>query len=407
MKKFDVSKIRSDFPILKEKSRGKPLIYFDNASTTQKPQQVIDAISEFYITSNANVHRGVYELSEKATNRYHSARVKIAKFINAGDWRSIIFTSGTTESLNLVAQTWGRTNLRGGDEICITEMEHHSNIVPWQIIARETGAKLKAIPIHTDGTLDIMEIEKLINPKTKIVSLIHESNVFGTINSLTEIINRAKQVGAITVIDAAQSVPHFPVDVAELDCDFLAFSGHKMLGPTGIGVLYGKPDLLEQMPPFLGGGDMINTVTLEESTWNSIPYKFEAGTPKIAQAVGFGAALDYLNSVGFSQIVTYEEQLMTYALRRFNELPDLHLFGPEKTRGPVFSFNFSSIHPHDLAQFLDQDGIAIRAGHHCAQPIMDRLNVSATARVSLYFYNTVKEIDQLYESLIRIKSVFA
>jgi cysteine desulfurase/selenocysteine lyase len=407
MKMFDVNRIRSDFPILQKKSRGKPLIYLDNASTTQKPQLVIDAISEFYETSNANVHRGVYELSEKATEGYHRTRVELAEFINAEDWRSIIFTSGTTESLNLVAQSWGRANLKAGDEICITQMEHHSNIVPWQLIAGETGVKIKAIPIHTDGTLDIREIEKLVNPKTKIVSLIHESNVFGTINSLAEIISRAKQVGAITVIDAAQSVPHFPVDIAELDCDFLAFSGHKMLGPTGIGVLYGKPDLLKNMPPFLGGGDMINTVTLEESTWNDIPHKFEAGTPKIAQVAGFGAAIEYLNSVGLSQIVDYERKLMTYALKRFNELPDLKLFGPEKSRGPVFSFNFGSIHPHDLAQFLDQDGIAIRAGHHCAQPVMDRLNISATARASLYFYNTAEEIDQLCESLIKIKSVFA
>ena len=406
MKNFDVSKIRSDFPILKKKLPGKSLIYFDNASTTQKPQSVIDAINEFYLTSNANVHRGVYELSERATNGYHRARVKIAKFINAADWRSIIFTSGTTESLNLVAQAWGRANLRAGDEICITQMEHHSNIVPWQLIAGETGAMLKAIPIHANGTLDIREIEKFVNPKTKIVSLIHESNVFGTINSLSEIISRAKQVGAKTVVDAAQSVPHFPVDVTELDCAFLAFSGHKMLGPTGIGILYGKPDLLEKMPPFLSGGDMINTVTLEKSTWNSIPYKFEAGTPKIAQAIGFGAAIDYLNSVGLPQIVEYEKELMTYTLGRFKELSDLKLFGPEKNRGPVFSFNFSSIHPHDLAQFLDQDGIAIRAGHHCAQPVMDRLNISATARVSLYFYNTIKEIEQLCESLVRIKSVF-
>jgi len=403
---YKIEEIRSDFPILQTKANNQPLIYLDNASTTQKPKQVLNTIYNYYTQHNANVHRGVYELSAKSTEAYHNARLKVADLIGAKDWRSIIFTSGTTESINLVANAWGRHNLKPGDEIVLTQMEHHSNIIPWQLIAKDTGAVIKFIPLGTDGSLVMDKLGDLITERTKVVSLIHQSNVFGTVNSIKDIIKEAQAVGAITVIDAAQSVPHSIVDVAELDCDFLAFSGHKMLGPTGIGVLYGKNEIIEAMSPFQGGGDMINSVTMDSATWNDIPYKFEAGTPNIAQAVGLGAAIDYLNAIGFEAIQSYENYLTDYALRMFEALPDLTLYGSKEKRGPVFSFNFSSIHPHDLAQFLDQDGIAVRAGHHCAQPAMDFLKVSATLRASLYVYNTIEELDQLHDSLIKIRSLF-
>ncbi|MFC1550310.1 cysteine desulfurase [Candidatus Neomarinimicrobiota bacterium] len=403
---YKIDEIRNDFPILRTKANNQPLIYLDNAATTHKPKQVLSAISKYYNKHNANVHRGVYELSVKSTEAYHNARLKVADLIGANDWRSIIFTSGTTESINLVASAWGRKNLKPGDEIVLTQMEHHSNIVPWQMISKDTEAVIRFISLNADGSLDIDNLGDLITEKTKVVSLIHQSNVFGTVNPIKKIITVAKAVGALTVVDAAQSVPHSSVDVNELDCDFLAFSGHKMLGPTGIGVLYGKNDILEAMPPFQGGGDMINNVTMDSATWNDIPYKFEAGTPNIAQAVGLGAAIDYLNSIGFDAIHSYEKYLTDYALKMFESLPDFTLYGSQEMRGPVFSFNFSSIHPHDLAQFLDQDGIAVRAGHHCAQPAMDFLKVSATLRASLYIYNTLQEIDHLHDSLIKIRSLF-
>lgn len=403
MSKLDINKIRSDFPIFADKA----LVYLDSAATTQKPKQVIDAVSDFYSNYYANVHRGIYDLSIKATEAYHSARQKVANFINASDWRSIVFTGGTTESINLIAYSWARKNLQKNDEILITEMEHHSNIVPWQLISKDTGAKLKYIPIKTDGTLDLNNIDKLITNKTKLVSVIHQSNVFGTINPIKKIINYAKKVNAITVIDAAQSIPHSHVNVQDLDCDFLAFSGHKMLGPTGIGVLYGKTELLESMPPFMGGGDMINTVTMIESTWNDIPYKFEAGTPNIAQAIGLGAAIDYLNSIGMEEIYEYEQSLLKIALDKLKSIDGLEIYGHQNSEnGAVISFNLEGVHPHDLAQFLDQDGIAVRAGHHCAQPIMDKLGVSSTIRASFYLYNTEKEIDLLCESLMKTQSFF-
>ncbi len=403
MSKLNVPKIRADFPIFADKS----LVYLDSAATTQKPQQVIGAVSDFYSNYYANVHRGIYELSMKATEAYESARQKIANFINASDWRSIVFTGGTTESINLVAYSWARNNLDKNDEILITEMEHHSNIVPWQLIAKDIGAKLKYIPINTDGTLELNNIDNLITNKTKLVSIIHQSNVFGTINPIKKIIRHAKKVNAITFIDAAQSVPHNHVDVQDLGCDFLAFSGHKMLGPTGIGVLYGKTELLDSMSPFMGGGDMISTVTMSESTWNDIPYKFEAGTPNIAQAIGLGAAINYINKIGMSNIHEHEQNLLNMALDKLRSIEGIEIYGHKNSKnGAVISFNLEGVHPHDVAELLNQDGIAVRAGHHCAQPIMDKLGVSSTIRASFYLYNTKEEIDLLCKSLIKTADFF-
>ena len=403
MNNFDINKIRSDFPIFDDKS----LVYLDSAATTQKPKQVIDAVSDFYSNYNANVHRGIYELSMKATEAYHSARQKVADFINAHDWRSIVFTGGTTESINLVAYSWARKNLKNCDEILITEMEHHSNIVPWQLVADEIGIILNYIPINTNGTLDLSGLDNLISENTKLVSVIHQSNVFGTINPIKELINHAKKVGALTFIDAAQSIPHSHVDVQDLDCDFLAFSGHKMLGPTGIGVLYGKTELLNSMTPFMGGGDMINSVTMTESTWNDIPYKFEAGTPNIAQAIGLGAAIDYISEIGLTNIHDYVKHHLNIAIEKLQMVDGLTIYGHKVGESSsVISFNLEGVHPHDLAQFLDQDGIAVRAGHHCAQPIMDKLGVSSTIRASFYLYNTEEEIDKLCASLKKTANFF-
>ncbi len=397
----------SDFPILSSTNRGKPLIYLDSAATTQKPKQVIEAIESYYQTSNANVHRGIYELSERATDAYEKVRSTIADFINAKDKRSIIFTSGTTESINLVAYAWGRQHLKPGNEILISEMEHHSNIIPWQLIAKDTGATLRYIPILENGQLDLSSPEKYFTKNTKIVSIIHQSNVFGTINPIKDIIQYAKSVGALTMIDAAQSLPHSSIDVQEIDCDFLAFSGHKMLGPTGVGVLYGKPEVLENMNPFLGGGEMINFVSMESATWNEIPHKFEAGTPKIAQVVGLGAAIDYLNTIGMGLVHTHGQNLLCYAMNKLSSIQGLTIYGDSNPRGAVISFYVENVHPHDLAQFLDQDGIAIRAGHHCAQPIMTKLGVSSTARASFYIYNTKKDVDALYDSIVKTIEIFS
>lgn len=403
MNKIDINNIRSDFPVFEDET----LVYLDSAATTQKPKFVLDTISDFYARSYANVHRGIYNLSTKATEAYHNARVKAQNFINAKEWRSIIFTRGTTESINLVAHSWGKHNLHQGDEILITEMEHHSNIVPWQLLAKEIGFSIKYIPIKVDGTLDLSNIDLLLSDKTKLVSVIHQSNVFGTINSIKDIINKAKQVGAVTLIDAAQSIPHSKIHVQELDCDLLAFSGHKMLGPTGIGILYGKTEILELMEPFMGGGDMISTVTMSESTWNDIPYKFEAGTPNIAQAIGLGAAIDYLNEIGLNNIEEYLQELKDYALEQLRKIDGITIYGHNNNEsGSVISFNLDGVHPHDLAQFLDQDNVAVRAGHHCAQPIMDKLRVSATIRASLYIYNTEKDIDLLCKSLEKTAKFF-
>ncbi len=398
---LDVETVRKDFPIFQRTVRGKRLIYLDSAATSQKPQCVIDAEREFYEQYNANVHRGAYLIAEEATAAYESAREKVAKFINAPNRDCIVFTRGTTEAINLVAYSWGLANLREGDEILLTEMEHHSNIVPWQLIAERTGAKIKVVPITDDGLLDMDAFERLLTDRVKIVAVTHVSNVLGTINPVHEICRKAHEVGAMVLVDGAQAAPHLPVDVQAIGCDFYALSGHKMCGPTGVGALYGRKELLEAMPPFLGGGEMIRTVTFEQTTFNDVPYKFEAGTPPIAQAVGLGVAVDYLTKIGIERIRAHEVELVTYALERLREIDDITIYGaaPPEQRGGVIAFNIGNIHPHDLATFLDAHGICIRAGHHCAQPLMRRLNVAATARASFYLYNTPDEIDALVEAL--------
>jgi cysteine desulfurase/selenocysteine lyase len=395
---LNVKNIREDFPIFTE--RDDNFVYLDSSATTLKPQTVIDAVADYYSKYSANVHRSIYSIGEKATAEYEGSRKKVADLINA-DYHSVIFTRGTTESINLVAYAWARNNLKPGDEILLTEMEHHSNLIPWQICSQETGAVLKFIPFNEDGTLDLSDPEKWFTNKTKLVAVIHQSNVFGTVNPIKDIIKLAKSVSAVTLIDAAQSVPHQKVDVQDLDCDFLAFSGHKMLGPTGVGVLYGKPEILEEMPPFMGGGEMIRTVSLNESTWNDIPWKFEAGTPNIAQAIGLGSAIDYINEIGLDKIHEHEQDILTYALEKMQKIPEVNIYGSADERGAVISFNLKNIHPHDLSQLLDNDGIAIRAGHHCAQPIMKKLGVSATGRVSFYLYNSKEDVDRLCESLVK------
>ncbi len=398
---WDLEQLRRDFPILNQRMHGKPLVYLDSAATSQKPRQVIDAITRHYEENNANVHRAIYELGERATAAYESARQKVAQFINADDWRSIVFTRGTTEGINLVAYAWGRYNLGPGDEVLITEMEHHSNIIPWQLLARDTGATLRYIPIRQDHTLDLNDLEEYINGRTRIVAVVHQSNVLGTVNPVEQIVAQAREVGALVLLDGAQSVPHFPVNVQQLDCDFLAFSGHKMLGPTGVGVLYARTDLLEAMEPFLGGGEMISTVDLQGATWNQLPWKFEAGTPNIAQVIGLGAAIDYLNHLGRDNIAHYGDQLTRYARQVLSRIPGLTIYGHAPTSSSAIPFNLAGVHPHDLAQLLDHEGIAVRAGHHCAQPLMRCLGVPATTRASFYIYNTPAEIDRLAEGIER------
>jgi cysteine desulfurase/selenocysteine lyase len=406
---YDVDAVRADFPILHEEHHtGVPLIYLDNAASSQKPLKVIEGLDDYYRRYNANVHRGVHKLSEQATAAYEEARKKIRHFINAGSKREIIFTRGTTESINLVAQTWGRANLLPGDVVLSTVMEHHSNIVPWQILAAEKGFTLRYIPVLDDGALDLEAYAALLrNEPVKLVAVAHMSNVMGTLNPIAEMTRAAHEAGALILVDGAQSVPHLPVDVKALDVDFLAFSGHKMCGPTGVGVLYGKRDLLEAMPPWMGGGDMISRVRLEGSTWNELPYKFEAGTPNIAQAIGLGFAVDYLTGLGMEKVAAHEHAIIEYALERLSEVPELTLYGPDAARkGAVATFTFANIHPHDLAQMLDSDGIAIRAGHHCAMPLHDRFHVPATARASFYLYNTPSEVDALIEGLYKAKKAF-
>ena len=390
-----IESIRKDFPFLEAENGENPLVYFDNASTTQKPIQVLNKLNQFYRKSNANVHRGVYRLSQQATDAYENARKKIAGFINAKDDRSIIFTRGTTESINLVAYAWAQQQLKPGDEILVTEMEHHSNLVPWQITAERTGAVLKYIPLNDDLELDLEKLEKYFTPKTKVFALIHKSNTLGKLNPVQKLIRHAKTVGAITVVDGAQSVPHTTVDVQQLGCDFFAFSGHKMLGPTGVGVLFGKPELLESMEPFQSGGEMIEKVTMTHSTWNDIPWKFEAGTPNIAQAVGLGKALDFLQNISMKKVEEHIGELTEYGMKKLNEINGVRIYNKKNIHGGIISFNVDGVHPHDLAQFLDQDNIAIRTGHHCTQPIMKKLGVSGTARISFYIYNTKEEIDKL------------
>ncbi len=402
-----IDSIRKDFPFLEAENGENPLIYFDNASTTQKPIQVLNKLNQFYRKSNANVHRGVYRLSQRATDAYENARKKIAGFINAKDDRSIIFTRGTTESINLVAYAWAQQQLKPGDEILVTEMEHHSNLVPWQITAERTGAVLKYIPLNDDLELDLEKPEKYFTPKTKVFALIHKSNALGKLNPVQKLIRHAKTVGAITVVDGAQSIPHTPVDVQQLGCDFFAFSGHKMLGPTGVGILFGKPELLESMEPFQSGGEMIEKVTMTHSTWNDIPWKFEAGTPNIAQAVGLGKALDFLQNISMKKVEEHIGELTEYGMKKLNEINGVRIYNKKNIHGGIISFNVDGVHPHDLAQFLDQDNIAIRTGHHCTQPIMKKLGVSGTARISFYIYNTKEEIDKLCRCLKSTLNYFA
>ncbi len=405
---LDVAQIRLDFPILSREVRpGVPLVYLDSTATTQKPTQVIMAMDDYYRTYNSNVHRGVHTLAEEATAAYEAARQRAADFIHAQYVKEIIFTRNTTESINLVAYTWGRTFLHEDDLIILTEMEHHSNIVPWQILAAEKGIRLEFIPITPDGLLQLDEYKKLLEQKPKLVAFTHMSNVLGTINPAKEIVRLAHQSGAVTLIDGAQSVPHFPVDVQDLDVDFLAFSGHKVCGPTGIGVLYGKIELLNKMPPFMGGGEMIKKVLLHSFTPNEVPHKFEAGTPAIAEAVGLHAAMDYVDTVGRDKIAAHERGIITYALERLEEVQGLTVIGPDASlKGGVAAFTLDGIHPHDIAQVLDQDGIAVRAGHHCAMPLHDKFNIPATTRASFYLYNTANEVDQLIEGLYKVKRYF-
>ena len=403
---LDVHKLRRDFPILKQKIQGKPLVYLDNAATTQKPQAVIDALVRYYETSNANVHRGVHHLSEQATLQFEDARVKVQHFLNARESREVIFVRGTTEAINLVVNSFGRKHVQAGDEVLITAMEHHSNIVPWQILCEEKQARLRVAPISDDGELLLEEFEKLLTERTRIVSIVHVSNTLGTINPVSQVIDMAHRRNIPVLLDGAQAAPHMGVDVRELDCDFYAFSGHKVYGPTGVGVLYGKAALLEAMPPYQGGGDMISSVSFEKTTYNTLPYKFEAGTPNIAGVIGLGAAIDYVNAVGMAGITAYERELLAYATAALASIPGVRLIGTAKERAGAVSFVLDGVHPHDVGTILDQEGIAIRTGHHCTQPLMDRFGVPATARAALAFYNTREEIDALVRGIDKVKEVF-
>ncbi|MDR7486277.1 MAG: cysteine desulfurase [Armatimonadota bacterium] len=402
-------RVRGDFPLLQRPMNGKRLVYLDSAVTSQKPREVIDALRHYYETYNANIHRGIYRIAEEATARFEEARAKVAAFLGAARPEEIVFTRGTTEALNLVAATWGRTRVGPGDEILLTEMEHHSNIVPWQFVAAERGAALRYIPVTDEGRLDLAALDRLLTERTKIVALTHQSNVLGTVNPVRLIADRAHAVGAHVVVDAAQSVPHLPVHVGALGADFLAFSGHKMLGPTGTGGLWARYDLLEAMPPYHGGGEMIVLVELDRSTYKDPPHKFEAGTPNIADEIVLGVAVDYLRRIGMEAIAAYEHELTAYALERLREVPGLRIVGPQVAldRGGAISFTMDVAHPHDIAQVLDQEGIAVRAGHHCAQPLHRRFGIAATARASVYLYNTREDIDALVEGLHGVRRLFA
>ncbi len=403
---FDPYALRKDFPILSRTLNGKPLVYLDNASTSQKPEAMLKRLNDYYRTHNANVHRAVHILSQEATRAYEDARITLSQFIGAPDPQTCIFTRNATEGLNLVAHSWGRKNLSAGDEILITEMEHHSNIVPWQIIAAETGAKVRYIPITAEGTLDMEAFEELLTPSTRIVSVIHVSNVLGTINPIADLAGKAHEVGAIVILDAAQSVPHMPINVVDLGIDFMAISSHKMCGPTGAGLLWGRRDLLEEMQPFLAGGEMIEFVSKEGTTFNQIPYKFEAGTPNIAQAVGMAAAAEYLLGIGLAEIHAYESALVNYAMERLDKLEGIRIYGPRDKRSALVSFSLEGIHPHDISTMLDEDFIAVRAGHHCTQILHAVLEVSSTTRASFAFYNTREEVDLLLESLQKTVKFF-
>ena len=404
---LDPEVLRRDFPVLHQEVHGKPLVYLDNAATTQKPSSVIDALVRYYEHDNANVHRGIHELSQRATNDYEDARTVVQEFLGAAESEEIIYTRGTTESINLVTASWGRANVGPGDEVLISAMEHHSNIVPWQILCEEKGARLKIVPINDDGEFLLDEYERLLSDRTRIVAVNHVSNALGSVNPVREIVDLAHERGALVLIDGAQAVAHMKVDVRSLECDFYTFSSHKIFGPTGIGILYGKRSVLETMPPCESGGDMIKHVTFEKTIYNDLPYKFEAGTPNIADAIGLGAALRYVNNVGLEAIGAYEEDLLTYATKRLAAFEGVRLIGTAKQKASVLSFNLDSIHPHDLGTVLDREGIAVRAGHHCAQPVMDRFGVTATVRASFAFYNTRAEVDRLVETLHKAREIFA
>jgi len=403
---FYVTAVRADFPALAQTVHGKPLAYLDNAATTQKPRQVIEAVKRYYERDNANVHRGVHLLSERATSAYEQARDKVRRFINAADSREIVFVRGATEGVNLVAQAWGRRNLRPGDEVLISTMEHHSNIVPWQMVCQDTGAALRIIPMDDRGDLLMDEYGRLLTERTRLVSVVHVSNALGTVNPVKEIVSRAHERGVPVLLDGAQAVSHMKVDVRDLGCDFYVLSGHKMFGPTGIGALYGKADLLDEMPPYQGGGDMIRSVSFEGTTYNSLPHKFEAGTPNIGGAVGLGAAIDYFEGLGLAGAVAYEHRLLAYAAERLSAIPGLRIVGTARHKAGVLSFVVDGVHPHDVGTILDAEGVAIRAGHHCCQPLMRRLGLEATARASLAFYNTTGDIDALVAALSRVREVF-
>ena len=403
---FDVSKVRADFPILSRKVRGKPLVYLDNAATTQKPQAVLDAIRNYYETLNSNIHRGVHMLSELATKAYEGARLKARAFLNAGDAREIVFVRGATEAINLVAHSFGRTFLRPGDEVLVTTMEHHSNIVPWQILRDERGIVLKVAPIADDGSLILEEFEKRLSPKTRLVSVAHVSNALGTVNPVKRIVEIAHARGVPVLVDGAQAAPHLRIDVQDIGCDFYAFSGHKVYAPTGVGVLYGKAHLLEEMPPYQGGGEMILSVTFEKTVYNRIPHKFEAGTPNIEGVIGLGAAIDYLTGLGLDAVAAHEESLLEHGTRVLSAIKDLRIIGTAPEKAGVISFVLGDVHAHDVGTILDREGIAIRTGHHCAQPVMDRFGVPATARASFGVYNTTQDLDSLADGLRRVEEVF-
>jgi cysteine desulfurase/selenocysteine lyase len=404
---YDVDRIREDFPILRQAVHGKPLVYLDNAATAQKPRQVLDALNRFYETANSNVHRGVHYLSEQATRAYEDARITVQRFLGARLPREVIFVRGTTEAINLVAQSYGRQHVGPGDEIVVSTMEHHSNIVPWQLLCEEKGARLRVIPINDAGEFSLEDYETLLSDRTRLVAVVHVSNSLGTVNPVRQVIELAHRRGIPVLLDGAQSIQHLPVDVQDLDCDFFAFSGHKIYGPTGIGVLYGKGELLEKMPPYQGGGDMISSVTFAKTAYNVLPYKFEAGTPDIAGAIGLAAALDYVTALGLERIAVHERDLLTYATEALAEVPKLRLIGTARDKASVVSFTLEGIHPHDIGTILDQEGIAIRTGHHCCQPVMDRYQVAATARASMGLYNTREEIDALVRGLEQVREVFA
>lgn len=400
---LNTNHIRKEFPIYQEREG---LVYLDSASTTQKPQCVIDSVSSFYSNYNANVHRALYEIGEKATNEFESVRLKIKKFLNVPDSHEVIFTRSSTESINLVAYSWGISNLNKDNGVLVTEMEHHSNLVPWQIISERTSSKLRYLPLEKNGTLDLSSIEIDLN-ETGLLAMVHQSNVFGTINPISKIVDLAKSKGVLTLIDGAQAVPHFAVDISKIDCDFYVFSGHKMVGPTGVGVLIGRKTILEKMDPFLGGGEMINNVTMDKSTWNEIPWKFEAGTPNIAQVIGLGRAIEFIESIGIKNIQQHEDQLLNYGIDELSKIEGMELYGNPSNRGAVIPFNIQNVHSHDLAKFLDTDKICIRAGHHCAQPIMNVLGISASARASFYLYNDARDIDKLVKSIVKTAKILA